>query len=64
MINWDITNDIKEGERTGYGENDEMKFKCHYKNDKLDGKRTKWYENRQIKSESIYKDGECVSGDC
>ena len=40
----------------GYGDNDETKFKCHYKSDSLDGRFTEWHKNGQIKLECNYKD--------
>ena len=41
----------------GYGENDEVRFKCHYKNDRFDGLFTEWHENGKIQLECNYKDG-------
>jgi antitoxin component YwqK of YwqJK toxin-antitoxin module len=40
----------------GYGDNEETRFKCHYKSDSRDGHFTEWYENGQIKLECNYKD--------
>jgi len=42
----------------GYGDNDEVKFKCHYRKDRREGSFIEWYENGQLKLESNYKDGE------
>ena len=41
----------------GYGENDEVRFKSHYKNEQFDGLFSEWYENGQIKLKCNYKDG-------
>ena len=46
----------KEYLSTGYGEDDEIIFKCHYKNGRFDGPFTEWHENGQIKLECNYKD--------
>ena len=46
----------KEYLSTGYGENNEVRFKCHYKNDNFHGRFTEWYENGQIKSQESYKE--------
>ena len=42
----------------GYGENDEVRFKCHYKNEQFDGLFSEWYENGQIKLKCNYLDGQ------
>ena len=47
----------KEYLSTGYGENNEVLFKCHYKNDNFHGRFTEWYENGKIKLECNYIDG-------
>ena len=46
----------KEYLSTGYGEEDEIIFKCHYKNGRFDGPFTEWHENGQIKLKCNYKD--------
>ena len=48
----------KEGESIGYGKNDEIIFKRHYKDDKFDGPFTEWHENGQIILECNYKNGQ------
>ena len=47
----------KEYLSTGYGENNEVSFKCHYKNDDFHGPFSEWHENGKIKLECNYIDG-------
>ncbi len=47
----------KEGERTGYSDEEILILKCNYKNDILDGPFTEWWKDGELKLICNYKNG-------